>query len=63
MGVCWLDAGVIEVRNKRDFTNLSDLSGAWTLEIDGVAVSCGDLPTLRTAPGQAGRRCGFDCRS
>jgi beta-galactosidase len=57
IAVSWADAeaGVIAVRNKRDFTDLSDLAGAWTLEVDGEAVAEGVLPPLSTAPGQTQR--------
>jgi beta-galactosidase len=50
----WRDAeaGQLEIRNKRDFTSLVDLTGAWTLEIDGVAVAEGRLPPLAIAPGE-----------
>jgi beta-galactosidase len=49
----WLDAeaGRIEIRNKRDFSNLADLTGRWTLEVDGELVTEGRLPPLATAPG------------
>jgi beta-galactosidase len=51
----WADesAGRISVRNKRDFTDLSDLRGAWTLEIDGAVAAAGELPALSAGPGQA----------
>jgi beta-galactosidase len=50
----WRDpeAGQLEIRNKRDFTSLADLTGAWTLEIDGEAVAEGRLPPLAIAPGE-----------
>jgi len=50
----WLDAGAgrLEIRNKRDFTSLADLTGHWTLEVDGEAVAEGVLPPLTTAPGE-----------
>ena len=52
----WADAesGQIEIRNKRDFTDLSDLSGTWALEVDGREVASGALPKLVTPPGQPG---------
>lgn len=55
VGVRWANAaaGVLEVRNKRDFTDLSDLAGTWRLEIDGALAAEGDLPVLATAPGAA----------
>jgi len=51
--VAWEDeaAGRLEVRNKRDFTNLSDLVGTWVLEADGDPVASGALPRLSTPPG------------
>ncbi|HXQ14071.1 MAG TPA: glycoside hydrolase family 2 TIM barrel-domain containing protein [Caulobacteraceae bacterium] len=51
----WLDeaAGVVKIRSKRDFTTLADLTGAWTLEIDGDVVAEGTLPRLETPPGEA----------
>jgi beta-galactosidase len=53
--VRWIDAeaGIIEVRSKRDFTSLADLDGGWTLEVDGAVVAEGALPPLATAPGAA----------
>jgi beta-galactosidase len=50
----WRDAakGLVEIRNRRDFTGLGDMVGARTLEIDGEAVAQGALPALKIAPGQ-----------
>ncbi len=50
--VSWDDvaAGRLKVRNKRDFTDLSDLVGTWVLEADGEAVASGRLPHLKTRP-------------
>jgi len=42
----------VRIQNRRDFTTLSDLTGGWTLEVDGISVASGDLPALKTAPGQ-----------
>ena len=55
VAVRWLDqeAGVVEIRNKRDFTTLADLTGAWSLEIDGELAAEGMLPRLATPPGEA----------
>ncbi|MES2342077.1 MAG: glycoside hydrolase family 2 TIM barrel-domain containing protein [Pseudomonadota bacterium] len=50
VGVTW-DGGRLAVTNRRDFTTLSDLTGAWSLEVDGRAVAQGRLPRLTTAPG------------
>ena len=52
VAVRWAGDGQVEVRNKRDFTSLADLAGAWVLEIEGRAVARGDLPTLDIAPGE-----------
>jgi beta-galactosidase len=49
----WNAAGRLEVRNRRDFTDLGDLAGAWALTVDGEAVAQGALPPLKTGPGQA----------
>ncbi len=59
--VVWEDeaAGRIEIRNKRDFTDLSDLRGRWVLEADGEMVSSGALPCLSTPPG-AGEEVALD---
>ncbi|HEY2658899.1 MAG TPA: glycoside hydrolase family 2 TIM barrel-domain containing protein [Caulobacteraceae bacterium] len=46
----WRD-GRLEIRNKRDFTDLSDLKGTWALEVEGRAVASGALPPLSTSPG------------
>lgn len=53
LAVAWHDEskGQIAVRNKRDFTDLGDLAGTWTLEVDGQSIAGGDLPRLSTAPG------------
>lgn len=50
--VDWEDegAGRLRVRNKRDFTNLSDLAATWVLEADGELVASGTLPRLSTPP-------------
>lgn len=55
VAVRWAGAGQVEVRNKRDFTSLEDLSCAWVLEVDGEAVANGRLPALEIAPGEARR--------
>src|ERR1019366_1148554 len=46
-------AGQVEIHNRRDFTSLADLTGRWSLEIDGEAVAAGRLPPLDIAPGEA----------
>ncbi|MFC4455676.1 glycoside hydrolase family 2 TIM barrel-domain containing protein [Deinococcus sonorensis] len=45
-------SGLLTVENRRSFTTLADLRGSWTLLLDGVPVTEGELPTLQTAPGQ-----------
>ncbi|HKJ25126.1 MAG TPA: glycoside hydrolase family 2 TIM barrel-domain containing protein, partial [Myxococcota bacterium] len=44
-------AGRLRVANKREFTDLSDLRGAWALSVDGRVVAKGRLPRLATPPG------------
>ena len=53
VGVRWIEAatGQIEVLNKRDFADLSDLVGTWSLEVDGEVAAHGELPSLTTLPG------------
>ena len=51
VGISWGKAGQVEIHNQRDFTDLSDLTGSWVLEVDGLAHAQGDLPRLHTAPG------------
>lgn len=53
VGAEWLGGGEIRITNKRDFTDLSDLSGHWELLADGELVESGDLPSLKTAPGDS----------
>lgn len=54
VSVEWADPErtAVRIRNKRDFTPLTDLSGAWALEIDGRPVASGALPRLDVAPGE-----------
>jgi beta-galactosidase len=54
VGVRWSDDDqkLVEIANKRDFTDLSDLRGAWTWEVDGIAVDGGDIGSLAIAPGE-----------
>ncbi|HLZ84667.1 MAG TPA: glycoside hydrolase family 2 TIM barrel-domain containing protein [Caulobacteraceae bacterium] len=51
--VAWEDeaTGRVTVRNKRDFTDLSDLTGSWVLEAGGEPVASGALRRLATPPG------------
>lgn len=46
------DERVLKVTNRRYFTDLSDLSISYTVELDGVRVKTGNLPRLATAPGK-----------
>ncbi|HSI87337.1 MAG TPA: glycoside hydrolase family 2 TIM barrel-domain containing protein [Candidatus Methylacidiphilales bacterium] len=48
-----LKDGVIRITNKNYFTTLSWLVGSWELSVNGVKVSEGKLPALRTAPGKS----------
>ena len=50
VSVAW-DGERLAVTNKRDFTTLEDLTGAWALEIDGRVAAEGALPRLQTGPG------------
>ena len=67
VAVRWADeaAGRLEIRNKRDFTDLGDLEADWTLEIDGVAASpSGPLPLGDVSrPSAADRRGNSRCRA
>lgn len=47
-----LAARRIEVENRRDFTDLSDLVGSWQLETDGAVTHEGELPPLTTPAGE-----------
>jgi beta-galactosidase len=45
--------GQVEIRNKRDFTDLADLAATWALEVDGEVVAKGGLPLPAIGPGEA----------
>ena len=49
----WHDAiaGVVEVKNKADFTRLDWLRGEWKLEVEGQQIASGALPSMQAAPG------------
>jgi len=47
-----LRQGLVTVTNKRDFTDLSDLAGSWSVTVDGTAKQRGNMPRLRTKPGK-----------
>ncbi len=53
VAVAWADAaaGRIEVRSKRDFTDLGDLRIEWALEVDGIVVGQGALDCPPIGPG------------
>ena len=46
-------SGLIEVENRRAFTDLSDLAGSWELTADGVVLADGTVPPLEIPPGAA----------
>ena len=48
-----LRSGTITIQNKQYFTDLSGLAGSWELLVDGVVVSEGRLPVLKTPPGES----------
>jgi beta-galactosidase len=48
-----LKDGIIRITNKNYFTSLSWLKGSWELSVNGVKVSEGKLPALKTAPGKS----------
>ncbi|QHI69134.1 glycoside hydrolase family 2 TIM barrel-domain containing protein [Tichowtungia aerotolerans] len=53
VGVELIDASTLRITNKRDFTDLSDLSGKWELLEDGEVIERGDLPQLTVQPGES----------
>lgn len=44
--------GVLEIKNRQDFTTLASVKGEWVLKLNGKAVAKGKLPALKTAPQQ-----------
>ncbi len=48
-----LAGGQIEITNKQDFADLSDLAGCWELAVDGAVVQQGELPLLDISPGSS----------
>ena len=46
-----LGRGEVWIINKRDFTDLSDLTGRWAVEVNGDVVQEGKLAQLKTKPG------------
>lgn len=55
IAVRWVDekARTLQVRNKRDFTSLGDISGNWSLDVDGECIASGIMPEFDAAPGEA----------
>ena len=47
--------GTVEIRNRRDFATLADVTAQWELKVGGQSVAKGKLPPLRTAPQAADR--------
>lgn len=47
-----LKRGELKISNKQDFTTLAWLRGEWELAVDGVVVSRGVMPALKTLPGK-----------
>ncbi|PTY02611.1 beta-galactosidase [Verrucomicrobia bacterium LW23] len=48
-----LKDGKVRITNKNYFTSLAWLTGTWELSVNGVKVSEGKLPALKTAPGKS----------
>ena len=46
-------SGLVEIENRRAFTDLSDLAGSWELTADGVVAAAGTLPPLAIPPGES----------
>lgn len=46
-------SGYIRVRNRRFFTDLSDLDLYWSIEHNGKVISSGTIPSLTIAPGKS----------
>lgn len=42
--------GVLEIKNRQDFSTLAGLRGQWELKLSGKTVAKGKLPALKTAP-------------
>ena len=51
-GLAWAE-GVLRLTNKRDFSDLSDLTGSWQLTADGVSLATGQFNVPSVAPRQA----------
>jgi len=47
--------GVLEIKNRQDFTTLASLRGEWTLKLNGKTVDKGKLPVFKTAPQQTAK--------
>ena len=48
-----LHQGKLIITNKQDFTSLGWLKGDWNLTVDGIVISKGKLPYLKTPPGES----------
>jgi beta-galactosidase/beta-glucuronidase len=48
-----LTEGRIEIKNKQYFSDLSGFRGVWEVLVEGEVVQQGDLPPLRTPPGES----------
>jgi beta-galactosidase len=47
--------GVLELKNRQDFTTLAGMRGEWELKVNGYTLAKGTLPVLKTAPQQTGK--------
>jgi beta-galactosidase len=45
-----LQAGLVQIENRRYFTGLSDLRGEWALKVEGTIIQTGTLPELNVPP-------------
>ena len=45
-----LKAGMIKIKNKYDFTNLSEFNFEWEVVADGIAVQSGKIPVPDLKP-------------
>ncbi len=47
------EPGLLRLKNRRAFTDLSDLEGSWEIHADGEPVATGSLPRLTVPPGES----------
>ena len=47
-----LKSGLLEVKNRQDFSGLEDFRGEWEVKVSGKLVAKGNLPVLKVAPQQ-----------